>query len=43
MILLFIGIIMEFPFSGCINWAYVVEHNQLRTIKENDFEMRKEQ
>jgi hypothetical protein len=32
---LFIGsIIVGVLFSGCINWAHVVEHNQLRTIEE---------
>jgi hypothetical protein len=24
---------MVFLFSGCINWAHVVEHNQLKTIE----------
>jgi hypothetical protein len=28
-------IITGFLFSGCINWAHVVEHNELRTLEEN--------
>jgi hypothetical protein len=35
-ILSIIGCMMAgFLFSGCINWAHVVEHNQLRTIEEH--------
>jgi outer membrane murein-binding lipoprotein Lpp len=32
---LFIGsIIVGVLLSGCMNWAHVVEHNQLRAIEE---------
>jgi hypothetical protein len=32
------GMILAVLFSGCINWGHVVEHNQLRTIEENDLD-----